>query len=74
MPIMNGLDATVAIRQFEMQASLLPHAIIGVSDNANRKESIHAVMNEHMAKPVRSDELLLTIEYLLQGSNNQEIA
>lgn len=70
----NGLEASVAIRQLEMQASILPHAMIGVSVHANRKECIHAGMDEHMAKPVRSDELLLTIEYLMQAANNQEIA
>jgi hypothetical protein len=58
----NGLEATVAIRQFEMQASILPHAIIGVSAHANRKGCIHAGMDEQMAKPVRSDELLLTVD------------
>ena len=70
----NVIEATVAIPQFEMQASRLPHAIIGVSAHANRKECIHAGMDEQMAKPVRSDELLLTIEYLMQAANNQEIA
>ena len=61
MPIMDGYEATSAIRALQ-NSSCLP--IIALSANAfeeDRKKSLKAGMNAHIAKPIKVNELLDTL-------------
>lgn len=60
MPVMNGLDATTAIRHLP-RADASTVAIIAMSANAfddDIKASIDAGMNMHLSKPIEADKLL----------------
>ncbi len=63
MPVMNGYDATRAIRASEKaDAKNIP--IIAMTANAfeeDRKESMEAGMNEHLTKPLDSEKLIETL-------------
>lgn len=63
MPVMNGLDATKAIRELDREdARKIP--IIAMSANAydeDMRKSIEAGMNAHLAKPIDPQLLLDTI-------------
>ena len=61
MPVMNGLDATRAIRLIR---GLQGTPIVAMSANAfneDRKRSLDAGMNEHIGKPVLPDILYSTL-------------
>ncbi len=64
MPEMNGLEATAAIRQFEAErGGRVP--IIAMTANAmkgDREMCLDAGMDDYVAKPVRAEELLATVE------------
>lgn len=68
MPIMNGLEATKAIRALQHpDAKKIP--IIAMSANAYEddiKKSIDAGMNDHLSKPVNTQILLETIGKYIQ--------
>lgn len=63
MPVMDGLDATKNIRALERyDAKCVP--IIAMTANAydeDIKNSLKAGMNAHLAKPVKPDELYITL-------------
>jgi CheY-like chemotaxis protein len=63
MPVMNGLDATRAIRaQEEAYYKTLP--IIAMSANAYDEDiraSLDSGMNAHIAKPFQPDDLIKTL-------------
>lgn len=63
MPVMNGYEATRAIRvSGKADAKTIP--IIAMTANAfeeDRKESMEAGMNEHLTKPLDSEKLLKTL-------------
>ena len=62
MPVMNGLEATRAIRSSGRSDSSVP--IIAMTANAyeeDKKECIEAGMNEHIAKPLEESELMAAI-------------
>ncbi|MEZ7197403.1 response regulator [Pseudodesulfovibrio karagichevae] len=61
MPIMDGLDATREIRNFEKEHGLRPVPIVAVSANAfaeDRQRSMKAGCSDFMAKPIRKVPLL----------------
>jgi signal transduction histidine kinase/two-component SAPR family response regulator len=63
MPVLNGLEATKQIRQFDKK---IP--IIAYSANAYKKdveESLAAGMNAHLAKPIDIDELFKVLESVI---------
>jgi CheY-like chemotaxis protein len=69
MPIMNGIEATQNIRQFEAKGFLTKHVpIIAITANA-RSEQItiakESGMDEVMSKPFQIPELLCKIELFL---------
>lgn len=66
MPVLNGLEATQAIRNYELEHQLQPCPIIAISANADRKDCLNAGMDDHLAKPVRSDELALAVYFKLE--------
>ena len=62
MPIMGGLDATTAIRQWESEsAQPTPLHIIALTANAmtgDREACLAAGMNDYLAKPLKAHELM----------------
>lgn len=60
MPIMDGLEATRRIRNFEHQNHLQPVAIIaltGLASNSTHQEALESGVNIYMTKPVRLEVL-----------------
>lgn len=69
MPVMNGLDATRAIRAMEREdCRTIP--IIAMSANAfddDLKKSVECGMNGHLSKPVEVDKLYRLLREILQN-------
>ena len=67
MPVMNGYEATRAIRSMKDKSrSKIP--IIALTANAfeeDRKNAIKAGMNGHLAKPIEIDKLMATLRQVL---------
>ena len=64
MPVMNGLEATAAIRDMD-RSDAVNIPIIALTANAFSEDvqrSIQAGMNAHLSKPVEPDELFETLE------------
>ena len=68
MPVMNGLEATRAIRSLDRaDAKTIP--IIALTANAfdeDVQRSLQAGMNAHLSKPVESEHLFETLEQLIR--------
>ncbi|MBQ7566361.1 MAG: response regulator [Oscillospiraceae bacterium] len=67
MPVMDGLEATAAIRLLN-RADAKTTPIIALSANAfdeDVQHSLQAGMNSHLTKPVEVDRLYETLEYLI---------
>jgi signal transduction histidine kinase/CheY-like chemotaxis protein len=65
MPVMNGLEATRQIRQYEVEQSIVQTPIIAMTANAmntDRDECLASGMNDFIAKPFRADDMLNTIQ------------
>ena len=69
MPVMNGYDATLAIRKMkDTKKARIP--IIAMTANAfeeDRKKAIKAGMNAHIAKPISVDIILENLERMHQS-------
>lgn len=69
MPVMNGYEATKAIRSFEdKELSGIP--VIAMTANAFEEDKIQALeagMNAHISKPIDVEELFQTLETVLNG-------
>jgi CheY-like chemotaxis protein len=67
MPVMNGLEATAAVRalaQSEHEPRFATTPIIGISANAmagDRDACFAAGMNAYVTKPIKRDDLLTSI-------------
>lgn len=72
MPVMNGYEASKAIRKLEDPAlSQIP--IIALSANAfesDRQMSLESGMNEHLTKPIDIPLLLNTISHIFMGAGD----
>ena len=72
MPVMDGLEATVAIRALEREdAKRIP--IIALTANAfdeDVQRSLQAGMNAHLSKPVEPDHLYQTLGELIYEAEN----
>ena len=69
MPIMNGYEATAAIRQFENK-KLASIPILAMTANAfdeDRKAAFAAGMNGHIAKPIDVPKLMEELKKVLRG-------
>ena len=68
MPVMDGYTATEAIRQFEQEAGLEKHTIIGLSAHAIdelKKKALEKGMDDYLTKPIDRDNLFKTlVDYL----------
>lgn len=64
MPVMNGYEATMTIREWERERDAKPATIIALSAHAlkgQEQESLSAGCNAHMTKPFKKVELLETL-------------
>ncbi|MBD5533022.1 MAG: response regulator [Lachnospiraceae bacterium] len=67
MPVMNGYEATAAIRRLENK-ELASIPIIAMTANAfeeDKKEALRCGMNSHIAKPINIPELFKTLDTVL---------
>jgi len=74
MPVMDGFEATAAIRQLEQKTrahipiiAMTAHAMVG-----DRKRCLEAGMDGYVAKPVHAHELFETIETVLAHAEQDE--
>ena len=74
MPVMDGYEATKAIRglQDPARASVPVVAMTANAFDEDRKNALACGMNEHIAKPVDQKKLRQVIEKLMQGSAKPE--
>lgn len=69
MPIMDGLETSVAIRALTRTDSNVP--IIAMTANAfdeDLERSKSSGMNEHLSKPVEPEKLYATLNFFINGS------
>lgn len=65
MPLMTGVEATTAIREFEKQSGRRPVPIVALTAHAmqgDREKYLEGGMDAYLSKPIRVDELLALIE------------
>ena len=65
MPVMNGLEATRLIRQYQAEQAIARTPIIAMTANAmqsDREECLASGMDDFIAKPFRADDMLATIQ------------
>ncbi len=66
MPILDGLEATLAIRKHENENNLTPIRIVAITANAMKedKDSCFEVgMNDYITKPFRSEDLIRILAF-----------
>lgn len=65
MPVMDGYQATQAIRKYEAEEGLKPISIIALTGHAlknDRVDCINAGMNDYLSKPVKQGQLIEKLE------------
>nr|WP_255719661.1 response regulator [Pelomonas sp. P8] len=67
MPVMDGLDATRAIRRLPQGAGLPILAMTANAFDDERQRCLDAGMDDHVAKPVVAEQLFLTLYEWLSG-------
>lgn len=76
MPILDGLEATAAIRKYEKEQGMTPIPIVALTAYAMEEDIAHFLsvgMNAHLAKPVRKVDLQRTLGVLFGAEAlNQE--
>ncbi len=68
MPVMDGLDATRAIRQLPQGAELPILAMTANAFDEERQRCLDAGMDDHVAKPVVAEQLFATLHDWLSGA------
>ena len=74
MPIMDGLQATAAIRQWERKQRRRPTSIVALTANAFKEEadkSLAAGCTAHVTKPIKKKTLLMAIAQYAAASTDQ---
>ncbi|OYU75355.1 MAG: hypothetical protein CFE32_14610 [Alphaproteobacteria bacterium PA3] len=75
MPVMDGLSATKAIRDYELAQNRAPTPIVMVTANAmrqHRDQAIEAGANSHLAKPFTPATLMSAIEAALAEAQTND--
>ena len=75
MPEMDGLEATRHIRQLEAEGDRSPIPIIALTANAmkdDRDACLAAGMGDHLAKPIRAQDLYTTLARHANGQNKTD--
>ena len=75
MPEMDGLEATRHIRQLEAEGDRSPIPIIALTANAmkdDRDACLAAGMDDHLAKPIRAQDLYTTLARHANGQNKTD--
>lgn len=67
MPVMNGLDATRAIRERERNTGTYT-PIVALTSNTNREECLEAGMDAFLSKPLRPEALKRVLGRVIKGS------
>jgi signal transduction histidine kinase len=70
MPVMDGIDATLVIRQLPELSSVPILAITANAYDEDRERCLAAGMNDHIGKPVEPDVLCATVLHWLQKTRN----
>lgn len=68
MPVMDGLDATRAIRALPQGAALPILAMTANAFDEERQRCLDAGMDDHVAKPVVAEQLFATLHDWLSGT------
>ena len=74
MPVMDGLQATAAIRQWEHEQQRRPTPIVALTANAFKEEadkSLAAGCTAHVTKPIKKKTLLATVAQYATASRDQ---
>ena len=74
MPVMDGLQATAAIRQWEREQHRIPTPIIALTANAFKEEtdkSLAAGCTAYVTKPIKKNTFLTTITQYVASSADQ---
>ena len=75
MPVMDGLQATMVIREWERAQRRHPTPIVALTANAFAEEtekSLSAGCTAHVSKPIKKKTLLATITQLLKDHEDQD--
>jgi CheY-like chemotaxis protein len=65
MPVMDGLTATVKIREFDKETPIIAMTANAFKEDAKR--CLEAGMNAHIAKPLETDVFLATLKNYLSA-------
>jgi two-component system sensor histidine kinase/response regulator len=74
MPEVSGLEATIAIRAHELATAAVRTPIIALTANAmpsDRERCLEAGMDDHIAKPMRTEELHAKLARWIEGPAEQ---
>jgi len=72
MPVMDGYDATRAIRKQEKYRNLPVLAMTANDMEADRQKSLEAGMNDHISKPVNLQKMFITMARWITPTTPQE--
>jgi PAS domain S-box-containing protein len=65
MPVMNGYEATMAIRSFDPVIPII--ALTAFAQDEERELIVHAGCNAFLSKPVHNEQLFNTVNYFLEN-------
>ncbi|KAL4402335.1 histidine kinase osmosensor [Malassezia pachydermatis] len=74
MPVMGGIEATMAIREHEASKGAPPIPIVALTAHAmlgDKEKCLQAGMNAYVSKPIRRVELISTLNQLLSPKGQQ---
>ena len=72
MPVMGGIEATIAIRDYENSAGIERVPIVALTAHAmlgDKEKCLQAGMNAYVSKPIRRVELVSTLQSLLSSKS-----